>query len=215
LFFDSVAVLALASCNEHVAEASVSRPHPPTPRVLYTVPTQSSKLERSEKKLNFLVRETCAHYLHFFVPGPTCHTEFLTFSLLRALFLPRAPHLQAAFSRKIVHLQTGQCGCQMGTKLKGVLCDEHGIGGSDEYFDNNDAYLDIINVFYNDASGSKYLPRAVLFDLEPGVIYAVRASPLGCLICPGINLVGKTGLKTTTKELSTNSSAPPHTHPEV
>jgi hypothetical protein len=38
LFFDSVAALALASCNEHVAEASVSQPHPPTPRVLCTVP---------------------------------------------------------------------------------------------------------------------------------------------------------------------------------
>ena len=146
----------LSSCNEHVAEANFSRPHPPTSRVLCTVPTQSSKLERSEKQLNFLVRETCAHYMHFLVPGPNCHTEFLTFSLLRAFFLPRAPHLQAAFSRE-------------------------------------------------------------LFNLEPSVIDAVRASSLGCLIRPGINLVGKTGLKTTTKELSTNSSSLPPTppHPEV
>ena len=37
-----------------------------------------------------------ARHLHFLVPGPNCHTEFLTFSLLRAFFLPRAPHLQAA-----------------------------------------------------------------------------------------------------------------------
>jgi hypothetical protein len=101
----------------------------------------------------------------------------------------------------------------MGTKLKVVLCDEHGIGGSGEYFGDNDAHLDIINVFYHEASGGKYLPRAVLFNLEPGTIDAVRASSLGCLIRPGINLVGKTGLKTTTKELSTNSSAPtPHPH---
>ena len=57
LFFHSVAALALASCNEHVAEASVSQPHPPTPRVLCTAPTQSSKLERSEKELNYFVRE--------------------------------------------------------------------------------------------------------------------------------------------------------------
>ena len=83
--------------------------------------------------------------------------------------------LQAAVSREILHLQTGQYGCQMGTKLKVVLCDEHGIGGSGEYFGDNDAHLDIINVFYHEASGGKYLPRAVLFDLEPGVIDAVRA----------------------------------------
>jgi tubulin beta len=86
----------------------------------------------------------------------------------------------------------------MGTKFLEVLCDEHGIGGSGEYFGDNDAHLDIINVFYDEASGGKYIPRAVLFDLEPGVIDAVRASSLGCLIRPG-NLVGKTGLKTQQK----------------
>jgi hypothetical protein len=88
-----------------------------------------------------------------------------------------------------------------------VLCDEHGIGGSGKYFGDNDAHVDIINVFYHEASGGKYAPRGVLFVLKPGVIDAVRASPLGCLFRPG-NLVGKTGPKTTTKELSTNSSNP-------
>jgi tubulin beta len=60
-----------------------------------------------------------------------------------------------------------------------VLCDEHGIGGDGEYCGDNDAQLDRINVFYHEASRDKYVPRAVLFDLEPGVIDAVRASPLG------------------------------------
>ena len=51
-------------------------------------------------------------------------------------------------------LLTGQYGCQMGTKLKVVLCDEHGIGGSSEYLGDNDAHLDIIYVFYHEASVS-------------------------------------------------------------
>jgi tubulin beta len=34
-------------------------------------------------------------------------------------------------------------------------------------------------VFYHEATGVKYVPRKVLFDLEPGMIDAVRASPLG------------------------------------
>jgi hypothetical protein len=63
----------------------------------------------------------------------------------------------------------------MGTKLKVVLCDEHGIGGSGKYFGDNDGHHDIINVFYHEASGGKYLPRAVLFNLEPGVIDAVHS----------------------------------------
>jgi tubulin beta len=67
-----------------------------------------------------------------------------------------------------------------------VLCDEHGIGGDGEYCGDNDAQLDHINVFYYEAPGGKYVARAMLFDLEPGVIGAVRASPLGDLFRPVI-----------------------------
>jgi tubulin beta len=72
-----------------------------------------------------------------------------------------------------------------------VLCDENGIGGDGEYFGGNDAQLARTSVLYHEASGGKYVSRAVLFDLEPGVIDAVRASPLGELFRPG-NLVNQT-----------------------
>ena len=65
------------------------------------------------------------------------------------------------------------------------MCDEHGIGGDGLYAGDNDAQLDRINVFYHEASGGKYVPRSILFDLEPGVIDAVKASPLGGLFRPG------------------------------
>jgi tubulin beta len=64
----------------------------------------------------------------------------------------------------------------------------HGIGGDGEYCGDNDAQLGRINVFYHEASGGKYVPRAVFF--EPGMIDAVRASPLGELFRPG-NLVNR------------------------
>ena len=68
----------------------------------------------------------------------------------------------------------------MGTELREMLCNEHGIVGDSEYCgDDNDAQLDRINVLHYEASGGKYLPCAVFFDLEPGVIDAARASPLG------------------------------------
>ena len=57
------------------------------------------------------------------------------------------------------------------------MCDENGIGGDGEYCGDNDAQLDRINVFYHEASGGNYVPRAMFFDLEPGVIGTVRASP--------------------------------------
>jgi hypothetical protein len=92
----------------------------------------------------------------------------------------------------------------MSTEFQEVLCDEHGIGGDGEYFDDgNDAQLGRINVFYYE--GGKYAPRAVFFDLEPGVIDAVRASPLGEHFRPGTTCTiraDKNGPKTTTEGLT-------------
>jgi tubulin beta len=73
-------------------------------------------------------------------------------------------------------MQVGQCSNQMGTDFWEVACDEHGIGGSGEYCGDSDAHLDRINVFYHEALGGKYVPRAMLFDLEPGVIGVVILS---------------------------------------
>jgi tubulin beta len=60
-----------------------------------------------------------------------------------------------------------------------VVCDEHGIDGSGEYGGGNDAQLDRINVIYHEASGGKYLPRAVPFDLHYARVVVRRALPPG------------------------------------
>jgi tubulin beta len=57
-----------------------------------------------------------------------------------------------------------------------MVCDEHGIVGDGEYYGENNSQIGRINVLCHGASGSKYVPRAVLFDLEPGVIGAVALS---------------------------------------
>jgi tubulin beta len=57
-----------------------------------------------------------------------------------------------------------------------VVCDEHCIGDSGEYCDGKDSHLGGINVLYHEASGGKYVPCALLFDLEPGVIGAAALS---------------------------------------
>jgi tubulin beta len=80
------------------------------------------------------------------------------------------------FLREIAHIQVGQRGSQISTKFWEVVCDEQDIGGSGEFCGDNDAHLDRINVFYYEASGGKYVSRAGLFDLEPGVIGAVTLS---------------------------------------
>jgi hypothetical protein len=49
------------------------------------------------------------------------------------------------------------CGNQKGSKFWEVVCDKSGIGGNGEFFGDNDAHFDRINVFYHEASGGKYM----------------------------------------------------------
>jgi tubulin beta len=64
----------------------------------------------------------------------------------------------------------------MGTKFLKVVCDEHGIGSSGDDCGDSDAHFSRINIVYHEAFGGKYVPCAVLFDLEPGVIGAITKS---------------------------------------
>ncbi|KAG0015651.1 alpha-tubulin, partial [Podila epicladia] len=95
--------------------------------------------------------------------------------------------------REIVHLQTGQCGNQIGGKFWEVISDEHGIDNTGVYHGDSDLQLERINVYYNEASGGKYVPRAVLVDLEPGTIDAVRTGPFGELFRPDNLIFGQSG----------------------
>ena len=53
--------------------------------------------------------------------------------------------------------------------------------------------LERINVYYNEATGGRYVPRAVLMDLEPGTMDSVRAGPFGQLFRPDNFVFGQTG----------------------
>merc|ERR1712173_354879 len=43
------------------------------------------------------------------------------------------------------------------------------------YSGESDLQLERINVYYNEATGGKYVPRAILVDLEPGTMDSVRS----------------------------------------
>src|SRR5512142_2194980 len=87
--------------------------------------------------------------------------------------------------REIVHIQAGQCGNQIGAKFLEIISDEHGIDATGAYHGDSDLQLERINVYYNEATGGKYVPRAVLVDLEPGPLDSIRACPYGQLFRPG------------------------------
>eukprot|EP00727_Mastigamoeba_balamuthi_P005552 m51a1_g1616 putative beta tubulin (447) ;mRNA; f:215645-217471 len=95
--------------------------------------------------------------------------------------------------REIVHIQAGQCGNQIGAKFWEVICDEHGIDPTGAYHGDSDLQLERINVYFNEATGGKYVPRAICVDLEPGTLDAVRAGPYGQVFRPDNFLFGQSG----------------------
>ncbi|CAK0900672.1 unnamed protein product [Prorocentrum cordatum] len=96
--------------------------------------------------------------------------------------------------RELVHIQGGQCGNQIGAKFwERRISDEHGIDPTGTYHGDSDLQLERINVYYNEATGGRYVPRAVLMDLEPGTMDSVRAGPFGQLFRPDNFVFGQTG----------------------
>nr|CAD1844848.1 unnamed protein product [Ananas comosus var. bracteatus] len=99
--------------------------------------------------------------------------------------------------REILHIQAGQCGNQIGGKFWEVVCDEHGIDARGNYVGSSHLQLERVNVYYNEASGGRYVPRAVLMDLEPGTMDALRTGPYGQIFRPTTSSSGRTAPATT------------------
>ena len=92
-----------------------------------------------------------------------------------------------------MHVQAGQCGNQIGAKFWEIISDEHGVDPTGTYQGDSDLQLERINVYYNEASGGKYVPRAVLIDLEPGTMDSVRSGPYGQIFRPDNFVFGQSG----------------------
>ncbi|PVU84761.1 hypothetical protein BB559_005153 [Furculomyces boomerangus] len=95
--------------------------------------------------------------------------------------------------REIIHLQTGQCGNQIGNKFWETISAEHGINNDGTYVGDNELQLERIDVYFNEANQGKYVPRAVLVDLEPGVMDTIRSGKLGQLFRPDNYVFGQNG----------------------
>ncbi|KAK7724823.1 Tubulin beta chain (Beta tubulin) [Botryosphaeria dothidea] len=74
-----------------------------------------------------------------------------------------------------------------------TICKEHGVDSSGNYNGTSDLQLERMNVYFNEPSSKKFVPRAVLVDLEPGTMDAVRAGPAGRLFRPDNFVFGQSG----------------------
>ena len=69
--------------------------------------------------------------------------------------------------REIVSMHIGQCGLQMGYDFWTGVCEEHSINPD---LTSNDMEIAASNqVFFEEIDGSRFVPRSVMIDLEPGV----------------------------------------------
>uniref|UniRef100_A0A2I3TVP1 Tubulin beta chain n=1 Tax=Pan troglodytes TaxID=9598 RepID=A0A2I3TVP1_PANTR len=71
-----------------------------------------------------------------------------------------------------------------GNKFWEVISDQHAIDSAGTYHGDSHLQLERINVHYNEACGGRYVPRAVLVDLEPGTMDSVRSGPFGQVFRP-------------------------------
>ncbi|KXH67317.1 tubulin/FtsZ family protein [Colletotrichum salicis] len=95
--------------------------------------------------------------------------------------------------REIIHLQTGQCGNQVGTAFWQTIHPEHGLDQDGQFTGTDEQQSERLSVYFTEAGRQKYVPRAVLVDLEPATMEAIRSGPLGNLFRPDNMVNGQSG----------------------
>ncbi|RSL89402.1 Tubulin gamma chain [Fusarium oligoseptatum] len=79
--------------------------------------------------------------------------------------------------REIITIQAGQCGNSIGSQFWQQLCQEHGISQDGNLEDFATEGGDRKDVFYYQSDDTRYIPRAILIDLEPRVLNGIQTGP--------------------------------------
>ncbi|KAF2087417.1 tubulin-domain-containing protein [Saccharata proteae CBS 121410] len=77
--------------------------------------------------------------------------------------------------REIITIQAGQCGNSVGSQFWQQLCQEHGINQDGNLEDFATEGGDRKDVFFYQSDDTRYIPRAILLDLEPRVINGIQS----------------------------------------
>ncbi|KAL8392941.1 hypothetical protein RB595_002942 [Gaeumannomyces hyphopodioides] len=96
--------------------------------------------------------------------------------------------------REIITIQAGQCGNSIGSQFWQQLCQEHGINRDGNLEDFATEGGDRKDVFYYQSDDTRYIPRAILIDLEPRVINSIQTGSYKNIYNPENFYVGKNGV---------------------
>ncbi|KAI9717628.1 MAG: hypothetical protein M1812_004573 [Candelaria pacifica] len=96
--------------------------------------------------------------------------------------------------REIITIQAGQCGNSIGSQFWQQLCQEHGISQDGNLEDFATEGGDRKDVFFYQSDDTRYIPRAILLDLEPRVINGIQTGPYKNIYNPENFYIGKDGI---------------------
>lgn len=118
--------------------------------------------------------------------------------------------------REIVHVQIGHCGNGIGAKFWEVIADEHGLTPNGIFEGESDLQLQRLNVYFVEGPSipfeylqvnrytekryfsplfpdKRYVPRAILVDLDPSSVNNVLSGAWGSMFKPDNVATGKAG----------------------
>ncbi|OAP54859.1 tubulin gamma chain [Fonsecaea erecta] len=96
--------------------------------------------------------------------------------------------------REIITIQAGQCGNAIGSRFWQQLCQEHGISRDGNLEDFATEGGDRKDVFFYQSDDTRYIPRAILIDLEPRVINSIQSGPYKNIYNPENFFIGEHGM---------------------
>jgi len=92
--------------------------------------------------------------------------------------------------REIISLHTGQAGIQLGNDLWELYTKEQGIKPDGTKIDPNN-HEKGLDTFFNESDNGKFVPRAIMADLEPTVIDQIKHGEYSKLFHPSQLISGK------------------------
>lgn len=104
-----------------------------------------------------------------------------------------APAGSLTCCREIITLQAGQCGNSVGQQFWQQLCQEHGINQDGNLEDFATEGGDRKDVFFYQSDDTRYIPRAILLDLEPRVLNSIQSSAYKNIYNPENFYIHKSG----------------------
>ncbi|EDN04818.1 tubulin gamma chain [Histoplasma mississippiense (nom. inval.)] len=96
--------------------------------------------------------------------------------------------------REIITIQAGQCGNNVGSQFWQQLCLEHGINKDGNLAEFATEGGDRKDVFFYQSDDTRYIPRAILLDLEPRVLNTIQTGAYRNIYNPENFFIGRQGI---------------------